>query len=233
MHPNAKSFRAAARNSLKGYWGWALLICLVGGILGGARASGSLTNIITVIKDYVPGYWNDMFWVAGAGFLSVMSIWGWVTLIIGGAIELGLCAYHTRLNLGQKPEFSSLFERFEIFLKALGLRLLMSLFIFLWSLLLVVPGIIAAYRYSMAPYLMAEYPEMGIREAVSRSKELMSGNKGRLFCLDLSFIGWWLLSALTFGILGLWIAPYTLTARAAFYLELTGKPFGLPNAAQA
>ena len=233
MHPNAKSFRAAARNSLKGYWGWALLICLVGGILGGAQASGGFTNIITAVRDYVPGYWSDMFWVAGAGFLSAMSIWGWATLIIGGAIELGLCAYHTRLNLGQKPAFSSLFERFEIFLKALGLRLFMSLFIFLWSLLLVVPGIIAAYRYSMAPYLMAEYPEMGIREAVSRSKELMSGNKGRLFCLDLSFIGWWLLSALTFGILGLWISPYWRTARAAFYLELTGKPFGLPNAVQA
>lgn len=203
MHPNAKSFRAAARNSLKGYWGWALLVCLVGGILGGANTP------------------------------PAFPVWGIVALIVGCVAELGVCAFHTRLNLGQRPPFSSLFERFDIFLKALGLKLFMLLFIFLWSLLLFVPGIIAAYRYSMAPYLMAEYPDMGIIEAVNRSKELMNGNKGRLFCLDLSFIGWWLLSALTVGILGLWIAPYMLTARAAFYLELTGKPFGLPNAAQA
>ncbi|HWR23546.1 MAG TPA: DUF975 family protein [Feifaniaceae bacterium] len=233
MHPNAKSFRTAARTSLKGYWGWALLVCLVGGLLGGAQSMGGFSNIIELGRDYAPDAMQSALRVFEAGFLSGLSLWGLVTLVIGGAVELGLCAFHTRLNLGQKPEFASLFERFDIFLKALGLRLFMGLFTCLWALLFLVPGIVAAYRYSMASYLMAEYPDMGIREAVNRSKELMDGNKGRLFCLDLSFIGWWLLSALTLGILGLWVAPYTAAARAAFYLELTGKPFGLPNAEQA
>lgn len=233
MHPNAKSFRAAARNSLKGYWGWALLVCLVAGILGGTSTPSSFTYTFTRPEYYSSDVWDAMNYVFQSTAFSVLTVWGIAVFLVGCAVELGVCAFHTRLNLGQRPSFSNLFERFDIFLKALGLRLFMSLFIFLWSLLLVVPGIIAAYRYSMAPYLMAEYPDMGIREAVNRSKELMDGNKGRLFCLDLSFIGWWLLSALTFGILGLWIAPYMLTARAAFYLELTGKPFGLPNAAQA
>ena len=75
------------------------------------------------------------------------------------------------------------------FLKAMGLNLFMALFIWLWSLLFIVPGIIAAYRYRLAPYLMAENPNLGIREAVNMSKELMAGHKWRLFCLNLSFIG--------------------------------------------
>ncbi len=232
MHPNAKSFRAAARNSLKGYWGWALLICLVAGILGGTNTPSAFTYTFNSPGNYSSNVWEAMNNIFVSTAFGVLTVWGIAALIIGSVVELGTCAFHTRLNLGQRPPFSSLFERFDIFLKALGLRLFMLLFILLWSLLLFVPGIVAAYRYSMAPYLMAEYPDMGIIEAVNRSKELTDGNKGRLFCLDLSFIGWWLLSALTVGILGLWIAPYMLTARAAFYLELTGKPFGLPNAAQ-
>ena len=229
MHPNAKSFRAAARNSLKGYWGWALLVCLVGAILGGTNTPSVFTYTFNRPEYYSSDVWNAVNYAFHSATFGLMMVWCIAALIVGSVVELGVCAFHTRLNLGQRPPFSSLFERFDIFLKALGLRLFMMLFVILWSLLFVVPGIIAVYRYSMAPYLMAEYPDMGIREAVNRSKELMDGNKGRLFCLDFSFIGWWLLSALTFGILGLWIAPYALTARAAFYLELTGKPFGLSN----
>ena len=228
MHPNASAFRAAARNSLRGYWGWALLVCLVAGILGGSQSSG-VSSGISSFAENAPAELRGPILIMLLGIAGILSVWGMVVFFIGGAIELGLCAFHTRLNLGQKPPFASLFERFDIFLKALGLRLFMGLFVFLWALLLFVPGIIAAYRYSMAPYLMAEYPEMGIREAVNRSKELMQGNKGRLFCLDFSFIGWWLLSILTFGILSLWITPYMQTARAAFYLELTGNPYGLLN----
>lgn len=228
MHPNASAFRAAARNSLRGYWGWALLVCLVAGILGGFQSSGFPSGIRSFAENSPVELQGPLLMLLLA-IVGILSIWGLVVFIIGGAIELGLCAFHTRLNLGQKPPFSALFERFDIFLKALGLRLFMGLFMFLWSLLLVVPGIIAWYRYSMAPYLMAEYPEMGIREAVNRSKELMQGNKGRLFCLNLSFIGWALLSILTLGILSLWITPYVQTARAAFYLELTGNPYGLAN----
>ncbi len=228
MHPNASAFRAAARNSLRGYWGWALLVCLVAGILGGAQSSGVSSGIRSFAENSPVELQGPLLMLL-LSIVGILSIWGMVVFFIGGAIELGLCAFHTRLNLGQRPPFASLFERFDIFLKALGLRLFMGLFMFLWALLLLVPGIIAAYRYSMAPYLMAEYPEMGIREAVNRSKELMQGNKGRLFCLDLSFIGWWLLSILTFGILSLWITPYVQTARAAFYLELTGNPYGIAN----
>lgn len=112
-------------------------------------------------------------------------------------------------------------------LKALGLKLFMFLFIFLWTLLLIVPGIVAAYRYAMAPYLMAQNPGMGIREAVNLSKQMMQGNKGRLFSLHLSFIGWALLAGLTLGLGLLWLNPYVKASEAAFYLNVSGQ--GIPR----
>ncbi|MEL7602273.1 MAG: DUF975 family protein [Bacillota bacterium] len=231
MKPRAADFRAAARRSLRGYWGMALLVCLVAGLIGGLGDSPNFSGMFRLSNDAsqrLPDFINELVRLR---LFRTVAYWGIVTFLIGGAAELGTCAFHTRLSLGERPPFSALFSRFDIFLTALGLRLFMVLFIFLWALLLIIPGIIAAYRYSMAPYLMAEYPGMGIREAVNRSKELMHGNKGRLFCLQLSYIGWWLLCIPTFGILALWITPYVQTAQACFYLELTGRPYGLSGEA--
>ena len=95
--------------------------------------------------------------------------------------------------------------------------ILMSIFTFLWSLLLFIPGIVKAYSYSMTMYVLADHPEMSATDAIAESQRIMQGNKWRLFCLDLSFIGWLFLCALTLGILTLWIAPYQETARAEFY----------------
>lgn len=92
----------------------------------------------------------------------------------------------------------------------------------MWSLLLVIPGIIATYRYSLAFYVLCDNPGMSVTECVNESKRLMDGHKGRLFCLHLSFIGWRLLSALTLGIGDLWLNPYVSAATSAFYLERIG-----------
>ena len=84
-----------------------------------------------------------------------------------------------------------------------------------------IPGIIAAYRYSMATYIMAENPDMKAMEAIEASKQMMSGNKFRLFCLDLSFIGWDILGMITLGIGMLFVRPYQQAAKAAFYREVS------------
>lgn len=101
------------------------------------------------------------------------------------------------------------------------LGLLMDLFIALWSLLLVVPGIVKAYAYSQAYYLKADHPEYDWRTCVQESMALMNGHKMELFLLDLSFIGWYILGALCFGIGTLWVSAYHSAARAQFYCELT------------
>ena len=94
--------------------------------------------------------------------------------------------------------------------------------IFLWTLLLVIPGIIKAYEYRLVPYILAENPEIGYKEALDRSSELMNGQKMNAFILDLSFIGWEILSAITAGIVGIfWVNPYVFATDAELYLELS------------
>lgn len=137
--------------------------------------------------------------------------------IIGGPITLGLAIFALSLSRNQNPRLQQIFEGFQNFGVALGAYLLMVLFIFLWFLLLIVPGIIAAYAYSQTFYIIAEDPGIGPLQAIRKSKEMMRGNKWKLFCLNLRFIGWTLLCILTFGIGFLWLAPYMLISFAKFY----------------
>lgn len=97
---------------------------------------------------------------------------------------------------------------------------LTGLYTFLWSLLFIIPGIIAVYKYAMAPFILAEHPEMKPSQAITASKQMMDGRKWELFCLELSFIGWCLLSVLTLGIGMLWVAPYMNVAVAVFYRDI-------------
>ncbi len=121
--------------------------------------------------------------------------------------------------------YGNLLDGFSLAGKLILLALLEGLFIFLWSLLLVIPGIIAAYRYRMAKFLLLDHPEMGVMEAISTSKQMMAGHKGECFVLDLSFIGWWLLAAIPYiGIaVSIWTTPYINTTYVLYYMALAGK----------
>ena len=101
-------------------------------------------------------------------------------------------------------------------------RFLQSIYIILWSLLFIIPGIVASYSYAMTEYILAEDPELTATEAISRSKQMMYGNRWRLFCLEFSFIGWSILCSFTLGIGNLWLTPYKQAAIAAFYREVSG-----------
>ncbi len=106
--------------------------------------------------------------------------------------------------------------------RALWLNILVSFFTFLWSLLFVIPGIIKQYSYSMAFYVLADNPELTAREALAKSKEIMQGHKLDLFVLHLSFIGWFFLVGLTFGIAAIYVIPYMSTTVANFYNSIKG-----------
>ena len=101
--------------------------------------------------------------------------------------------------------------------------LIMELKIMLWLLLLVVPGIIKAYEYSMIPYLLAENPNLSASEAFSLSKQMTTGQKMDLFVLDLSFLGWIILGAICCGIGLLFVQPYPEATKAEVYLILKQK----------
>ena len=155
--------------------------------------------------------------LAIGAFTSVISI---AQFIIGGAVQLGYCKYLLKQYDRQNPAISDLFSEFNRLGEGLCLRLLTALFTILWTLLFIIPGIVASYSYAMAPFIMAEDPECTAQDAIRRSKELMQGHKAELFWLDLSFIGWALLCILTCGIGAFFLAPYTAASHAAFYRSL-------------
>ena len=97
---------------------------------------------------------------------------------------------------------------------------LMGIFVFLWTLLLVIPGIIKAFAYALVPYILADKPELSANEAINLSMKMMKGHKFDLFYLQLSFIGWAFVSVFTLGIGLLWLMPYMMTAQAAFYQDV-------------
>ncbi|MBO6019888.1 MAG: DUF975 family protein [Clostridia bacterium] len=102
------------------------------------------------------------------------------------------------------------------------LGLLQYIFIFLWSLLFIIPGIVKMYSYSMSYYLAINHPDWDWKQCIDESRRIMDGNKWKLFVLDLSFIGWYIVGMLACGIGVLWVYPYNEAARAEFYQELTG-----------
>lgn len=130
------------------------------------------------------------------------------------------------LNVARRTDNSvgNLFDGFGQFLRIFGLYFMEGVFIFLWALLFVFPGIVAAYRYRLAIYLLLEHREMGIMDCIRESKRLMSGRKLELFVMDLSFLGWYLLAVIPFVglVVNIYVTPYVETTRAGFYLAVTG-----------
>lgn len=114
-------------------------------------------------------------------------------------------------------DLGMLFDGFRDFGRVFLTRLLVGIYIMLWTLLLIVPGIIKSYSYSMTDYVLRDNPDLAYDAAVRESMRLMDGNKMSLFILDLSFIGWAILCVLTLGIGFLWLVPYMQTAHASFY----------------
>lgn len=158
---------------------------------------------------------------------TIPSIGQIAYLAIIGPFVFGLTLFFIKLVRKEGTDFNNLFKAFNfegknlgLFGKTLGVYLLAQLYILLWSLLLIVPGIIASLSYSMILFIYIDNPEMGISETLRKSKEMMYGYKTKLFLLNLSFIGWGLLCILSFGIGFLWLGPYMFTSLTVFYEEL-------------
>lgn len=153
--------------------------------------------------------------------LSVIPVVkNFASLLVTGPFSLGMAIFFLAVVEDQEPEVLMLFEGFNQFVKALATYLLMVLFILLWLLLLIVPGLMAAYSYSMVFYILRDNPELGPREAIERSKQMMYGNRWKYFCLHCRFIGWALLCLLTLGLGFLVLAPYMAASNAEFYKDL-------------
>lgn len=199
-------YRNAAFNLLKADWKGAVLLLLIimlintviSTALGFVIASEELASFANLLAEIFVGI--------PLSYLFVKEILGFVR---GGKIEIS----------------SSLVDKFKAdYLKSIKVIGLMSIYIFLWCLLLFIPGIIKAYSYCFAPYISMDNDELTAEECINESMKLTNGYKMKLFLLDLSFIVWYLLCIVTLGIAILWVVPYHEAARIALYEDIKAQP---------
>ena len=159
---------------------------------------------------------------AVAGLASSTGI---LSIVLAGPISAGLAAVFLKIRReGTKADFETLLwcTKENRFLSTLLLGLMETIFLSLWFCLFVIPCIVKSYSYAMTNYILIDNPNMTANEAITESRKMMNGHKFDLFILDLSFIGWYILSSFTFGILLLYVQPYHLAARAEFYENIRG-----------
>lgn len=277
MKKYASDFRAEARAALSNRWGIAILVTLLAGFLGGqsstpsfgfhidSSSEASLEQVLAMFKanagdvaaDQLLGALSSLALVLIPILLGALAL-SIVLLLIGPCIHWGLCRFRLALLDGQEPTVGMLFSGFkQVFFKALGLQILVTLVVFATLLAFVIVGavvvavvalalpgasdtrieiaflavlfgigamlavMVISYRYSMSFYALVDNPNMGAVDAMRESRNMMKGNKWRLFCLQLSFIGWEFLCVFTCGIGYLWLAPYMGQAEAAFYHDVS------------
>ena len=157
----------------------------------------------------------------------VQDAWGTVEFIFNLILDMGVIAYFYDVVLGKELSYKRLFVGFtsgiEFALRLFFTQFFTFFFIALWSLLLIVPGIMRAFSYGVALYVFLENPELSPFEALKKSKEMMYGHRWELFVLELRFIPWFLLGVITLGIGFIWIVPYFMTAYSEFYIQLKEK----------
>ncbi|MGI6736759.1 MAG: DUF975 family protein [Anaerovoracaceae bacterium] len=194
MRERLGGIRMLGREALRGRWTESVLVVLAAMIM--------LQVPVLLLESFSGGAGSMNLSTFGTGMTMNtqspdLSWLGTVyVLIFGGAISLGLAKYFIDNHRRLEPDVSTVLDGFAYFGKALLLTLYMVLFIFLWSLLFIVPGIIAAIRYSQSYFILRDNPQMPVDRIVDTSKRMMMGNKGKYFGFCLSYIGWFLLSAI-------------------------------------
>lgn len=187
----SKNIRTIARQSLKGSWKSAVLamliyiICITVPTLIIIALFGGFSEEALMSEDLM---------MPGEGLSSIYS------LLVSGAFTFGITVFFLDLVREKKSDIGQVFSGFGYYFKTLLLMVVMSIFIALWTLLFIIPGIIAAIRYSQAFYILADDPDKDIMQCLKESKAMMKGNKAKYFCLELSFIGWALLVYFVFMI---------------------------------
>ena len=200
--------RAQARERLDGKWGTFVLMTFLMYVISAIlQIPGSVGDLLKVLSPE-----NALTSESMSSISLVLSL---LALPLGWGLTVSLLRNHRE----ESVDIENLFDGFRRgrYVRVFCALFLVNLFTFLWALLLIIPGIMKAFSYALTPYILLDEPELTAKQAISRSCEIMQGRRWKLFCLYLSFIGWGILSVLTFGIGFLWLVPYMNASIAAFY----------------
>lgn len=185
-------------------------------IMADARAAlvGNWKRVILVFLLYT---------ICMSAVSAIPEIGGVVSFLISGPMALGVAYYSLGISRGEHPDWKVIFDGFKRFIPSFLTYIYMTLLVILWSLLLIIPGILKSLSYSQTFFILADNPLIGVKDAVKKSEELMKGYRWKYVCLNLRFFGWMILSVFTLGIGFLWLIPYMQVSYAKFYDELNAK----------
>ena len=237
----SSDFRSRARDALSGKWFVAVASGFIASLLGGASTGSGFSFNFNLpssgeemegveLQEMLAqlGITKEMLTVflAVMGFFAIIGlVYSVICLIIGSGVSVGYAKLNLDIIDGTEASVGTIFSMFNRWKSALWARILVGLRVMLWTLLFIIPGIVASYSYAMVSFVLADHPEMSASEALAESKRIMRGNRWRLFCLNFSFIGWSFLCVFTGGIGYLWLLPYMQAANAAFYREVKSSAF--------
>lgn len=207
---NNKYLKHNAKLSLKKKYGQSILIVFLYTII--------TTTLILILNHIYPIILNKLnIQIPSTLNKIIPSI---ITIFITSLFYFGQLSFFIQISRNQKTSIKELFKKTDMWLGYICITLITTLFIYLWSLLFIIPGIIAIYNYQLVYYIKADSPHISTLETIRYSKDLMKGNRFKFFKLQLSFIGWIFLGILTIGIGFLWINPYIQVTFANFYNSL-------------
>lgn len=223
----ARILRERARAALAGSWGVSIGVAALAALLGGLLIGSSfLPNISAEFPIHFPlmeelaAELEDGIRIGYLTFSLRNGVFGLAAFLIGGTLQLGYAQFLLKQHDGRDPQFNDLFSQFHRFGTGFAQHFLRGLYVALWSLLFLIPGIIKSYSYAMTPFILADQPHMTAGEAIDWSMELMDGHKMDLFILELTFLGWEILAGMFWNLGNLALNPYQNAARAAFYRQL-------------
>lgn len=230
---SSSDLRFIARRALTGRWGVAIGSSIVASLLGGIYSANinfnfnysdneTAGNSIFSWFSNLNGSQMVFLGAVGAFLLNIALVFSIARLFIGSIVGIGYAKFNLDLvDNVTEARFATLFSYMRFWKVAIITRIVRTLYIVLWTLLFIIPGIVASYNYALTDYILAENPELTTKEALELSKKMMYGHRFQLFCLEFSFIGWAFLCVLSLGIGLIWLLPYTEAAKAAFYREVS------------
>lgn len=226
----ASTLRARARANLTESWGVSIGIAALAALLGGLLAGSSF---MPGISAELPIHWpwleqlaeaiDEGLQIGDLTFRLQGGVFSLAIFLLGGTLQLGYAQFLLKQHDGQDAEFNDLFSQFHRYGTGFAQEFLRGLYVALWGMLFIIPGIVKSYSYAMAPFILADHPNLTASEAIDRSKALMDGHKIDLFILDLTFLGWDFLASITARLGNLLLNPYKNAAYAAFYRQLTAE----------
>ena len=196
---NRVELKERAKASLKGKYGDAILMMII-------------YYLISIATALVLSYVNSNFDNLLINLLADIA-----SMVISGLFGFGMINYYLKVSRDEEVTYKELFNKTDFVIPYILISLVTGLFIFLWSLLFIIPGIIASISYTLVYMIKLDNPEMSTMDVIKKSKNMMQGHKMDYFVLVLSFLGWALLGILTLGILYLWLTPYMNVTFANFY----------------